>query len=388
MRQSLIMPLSSQHVVIIAGEESGDIHAAQLIKELLHQDPHLVVSGIGGKHMQQAGAALVCDLASYGVTGLTEVFWHLRVIQKAMTQIKNHLRNTKPALLILVDYPEFNLRLAKYAKQTLGLRIIYYISPQIWAWKAKRIQTIRQNIDHMAVILPFEKKIYEDAHVPVSFVGHPLVQHLQKTTPAKEARTLLGLPLDLKIIALLPGSRKNEIERHMPVFMATAHRLSRQHPNLYFVIPVAKTLAIDTVRRYIPKELNNISLIDGRAVDVVSSSDCVVVASGTASLECALLGKPMCIVYKGSWLSYLVAMQVIKVKYLGLCNLLLNKMLAPELLQYDCNPIELTALVNQLLTDSDLVKKMSVGFKTLRVSLSEEKMDETLLNLVTRYLQQ
>src|SRR3990167_7328238 len=202
---------------------------------------------------------------------------------------------------------------------------------------------------------------------------------------SEEGRKLLGLPLNLKMIALLPGSRGHEIERHMPVFMKTARRLSQQHSNLHFVIPVAKTLAMDTVRRYIPKELNNISLIDGQAVDVITSSDCVVVASGTASLECALLGKPMCIVYKASWLSYLVAMQVIKVKYLGLCNLLLNKMLAPELLQYDCNPIELTALVNQLLTDSDLVKKMSVGFKTLRVSLSEEKMDETLLNLVTRY---
>src|SRR3990167_6843318 len=357
MQHSLIMTQSKQHmvnqqVVIVAGEESGDMHAAQLIKELKRQDPHLVISGIGGKHMQQAGAMLVCDLASYGVTGLTEVFRHLCVLKQAMTQIKNHLRNTKPDLLILVDYPGFNLRLATFAKQTLGLRIIYYISPQIWAWKAKRLATIRQNIDHMAVILPFEKKIYEEGHVPVSFVGHPLVLHLQKSTPARapqprgglqqqitiqeplirpsdtfspgpgrretegsyseEGRKLLGLPLNLKMIALLPGSRGHEIERHMHVFMKTARRLSQQHSNLHFVIPVAKTLAMDTVRRYIPKELNNISLIDGQAVDVITSSDCVVVASGTASLECALLGKPMCIVYKASWLSYLVAVKVIK----------------------------------------------------------------------------
>lgn len=399
MTQPLIMPQSSkerghnnivasQNVVIVAGEESGDIHAAKLIKELLHHDPSLVISGIGGKHMQQAGAALVCDLASYGVTGLTEVFWHLRVLNKAMTQIKNHLRTTKPDLLILVDYPGFNLRLAKFAKQTLGLRIIYYISPQIWAWKAKRLHTIRQHIDHMAVILPFEKKIYQDGHVPVSFVGHPLVDNLQEPIPAQDGRKLLGLPIDLKIIALLPGSRGHEIERHMPVFMETALRLTAEHPNIHFVIPVAKTLTMETIRQYIPKELNNISLIDGKAVDVIASSDCVVVASGTASLECALLGKPMCIVYKASWLSYLVAMKVIKVKYLGLCNLLQNKMLVPELLQYDCNPIELTALVNQLLTGGDLVKKMLSGFKTLKVSLSGEKIDETLMTLVIRYLRQ
>ncbi len=382
------MPPINQHIVIIAGEESGDIHAAHLIKELLHHNPHLVVSGIGGKHMQQAGANLICDLASYGVTGLTEVFWHLRVLKKAMTQIKNHLRNTKPDLLILVDYPGFNLRLARFAKQVLGLRIIYYISPQIWAWKAKRLQTIRQNVDHMAVILPFEKKIYQDGHVPVSFVGHPLIEHIQECRSTQGSRQLLGLPLELKIIGLLPGSRGHEVERHMPVFMETALSLSAEHPNLHFVIPVAKTLSLETLRRYIPKDLNNISLINGKAIDVVTSSDCVVVASGTASLECALLGKPMCIVYKGSWLSYLVATKMIKVKYLGLCNLLQNKMLVPELLQYDFNVTELTAMVNQLLIGGDLVNKMLAGFKTLRISLSEETIDETLMSLVTRYLRQ
>ena len=379
-------PSVPKKIVIVAGEESGDIHAAKLIKELLQQNPQLIITGIGGKHMQEAGANLICDLASYGVTGLTEVLMHLRVLKKAMAQIKTHLNESKPDLLILVDYPGFNLRLAKFAKKKLGLQIIYYISPQIWAWKAKRLQTIRDNIDHMAVILPFEKKIYQDGQVPVSFVGHPLMDNLQETPSTNAARKLLGLPIGLKIIALLPGSRGHEIQRHMPIFMETALRLTVQHPKIHFVIPVAKTLSIKTVRQYIPKELKAISLIEGRAVDVITSSDCVVVASGTASLECALLAKPMCIVYKSSWLSYLVAMKVIKVKYLGLCNLLQNKMLAPELLQYDFNSTELTAMVNQLLTNGELVKKMLAGFKTLNTSLSTEKIDESLLKLVTRYL--
>ena len=379
-------PSVPKKIVIVAGEESGDIHAAKLIKELLQQNPQLIITGIGGKHMQEAGANLICDLASYGVTGLTEVLMHLRVLKKAMAQIKTHLNESKPDLLILVDYPGFNLRLAKFAKKKLGLQIIYYISPQIWAWKAKRLQTIRDNIDHMAVILPFEKKIYQDGQVPVSFVGHPLMDNLQETPSTNAARKLLGLPIGLKIIALLPGSRGHEIQRHMPIFMETALRLTVQHPKIHFVIPVAKTLSIKTVRQYIPKELKAISLIEGRAVDVITSSDCVVVASGTASLECALLAKPMCIVYKSSWLSYLVAMKVIKVKYLGLCNLLQNKMLAPELLQYDFNSTELTAMVNQLLTNGELVKKMLAGFKTLKTSLSTEKIDESLLKLVTRYL--
>ena len=375
------------HIVIIAGEESGDSHASHLIKDLLRQDPTLKISGIGGKHMQNAGATLVCDLASHAVTGVTEVIKHLMTYKRAMTQIKDHLSETKPDLLILVDFPEFNLRLAQFAKQTLGLKIIYYISPQIWAWKAKRINTIRENIDHMAVILPFEKKIYQDGHVPVSFVGHPLMDQLQSTLLPKAAqRQTLGLPAHAKIAALLPGSRNNEIQRHMPIFMETALRLSAQHSDIHFVIPIAKTLTLDAFTPFIPKKLNNISLIESNAVAVISSSDCVVVASGTASLECALIGKPMCIVYKASWVSYLLATKVIQVKYLGLCNLLQNHMLVPELLQYDCNPTELTAMVNQLLSDSDLVKKMTKGFGTLKDSLSKNQMDETLLNLVIRYL--
>ena len=386
MLKHLPMSPANQHIVIVAGEESCDIHAADLIKKLLQHHSKLSISGIGGKHMQAAGANLIYDLASYGVTGLTEVFWHLRTLKKAMTQIKSHLRSTKPNLLILVDYPGFNLRLAKFAKKTLKLQIIYYISPQIWAWRSKRIQTIQQYIDHMAVILPFEKKIYQEAHLPVSFVGHPLVENLQKPISTQEARQHLGLPSDLKIIALLPGSRRHEIARHMPVLMTTALRLSTEHTNLHFVIPVAKTCSIKTVRQYIPKSLKTVSLIEGKAIEAILSSDCVVVASGTASLECALLAKPMCIVYKASWLSYFVAMKVIQVKYLGLCNLLQKHMLVPELLQDDCNPTELTAIVNQLLNHGTLVKKMLAGFKTLKIMLSEEKIDETLITLVTRYL--
>ena len=376
----------SKHIVIVAGEESGDIHAAHLIEQLLHQDPSLKIAGIGGNHMQKAGATLLSNLASYAVTGFTEVLWHLRVFKKAMTQIQAYLAQTKPDLLILVDYPEFNLRLAKYAKQTLGLRIIYYISPQIWAWKPKRLQTIRDNVDHMAVILPFEKKIYQEGQVPVSFVGHPLIASLKANTPTTDQKHRLGLPADKRIIALLPGSRNNEIQRHLPVFIETIHRLSKQHADLHFVIPVAKTLRISAIAALIPSTINNISLIEGNAVPIITSSDCVVVASGTASLECALLGKPMCIVYIASWLSYLVATKVIKVKYLGLCNLLQNHMLVPELLQYDCNPTELTRVINQLLQDSDLVNKMRAGFLTLKSSLSDETIDETLLDLVTRYL--
>ena len=377
-----------QHIVIVAGEESGDMHAAQLITDLLKQDPSLRISGVGGQHMQAAGATLVSDLASYGVTGFTEVFKNLGRLKKVMDQIQQHLRETQPDLLILVDCPSFNLRLAKFAKQTLGLKIIYYISPQIWAWKAKRIHTIRANIDHMAVILPFEKAIYQQGQVPVSFVGHPLIETLQTANllPTTAQRQQLELPMDGQLVALLPGSRGHEIQRHMPVFIQTVIQLTIQHPTIQFVIPVAKTLSFQTLQSYIPHTVTNITLIKGHATAVIAASDAVVVASGTASLECALLAKPMCIVYIGAWLSYIIALQVIQVKYFGLCNLLWNKMLVPELLQYDCNPTELAATVNELLVDSDLVKRMRAGFKTLKATLSAEGIDESLVNLVRRYI--
>ncbi len=164
-----------KHIVIVAGEESGDLHAAAFIRQLKSRHPQLTLSGIGGRHMEEAGVKLISDLARFGVTGLSEVIRHIRVIRKAFNDIKKHLTHHKPDLLVLVDYPGFNLRLAKFAKETLGLRIVYYISPQIWAWKPERINIIRDCIDHMAVILPFEKTLYQNAGVPVSFVGHPLV---------------------------------------------------------------------------------------------------------------------------------------------------------------------------------------------------------------------
>ena len=226
----------TKRIVIIAGEESGDLHAASIAHQLKINHPNIHLSGIGGRHMQRAGVDLISDLAQFGVTGISEVIRHLVVIRRAFKDIKSHLKTNKPDLLILVDYPGFNLRLAKFAKKSLGIRILYYISPQIWAWKANRINTIRDCIDHMAVILPFEKNIYKHAGVPVSFVGHPLVSQTVKCPDIDSARTTLGFPVNKRIIAMLPGSRRHEIERHMPILKDSALLLCQQLNDLHFVI--------------------------------------------------------------------------------------------------------------------------------------------------------
>ncbi len=285
-------------IVIIAGEESGDVHAAALIYQLKKVDPTIAVSGIGGKHMHHAGADLVADLASYGVTGITEVIRYARILRRAFVAIKKHLQEIQPDLLILVDYPGFNLRLAQYAKKHLHCKIIYYISPQIWAWKAKRIHTIKRCVDHMAVILPFEKTLYEQAAVPVSFVGHPLIEKIPQQTEPLPYRQALNLPLTSKIIALLPGSRTNEIERHMPVLRDTALKINEQQPHTHFVIPIAGTIDAERIKSYFKEYSLPITFITGKALECMMAADFVIVASGTASLECALLQKPMCIIYK------------------------------------------------------------------------------------------
>lgn len=378
--------INRQKIVIIAGEESGDMHAASFIRQLTARHPHLELTGIGGRHMQEAGVHLISDLARYGVTGVSEVIKHLRVIRQAFNDIKAHLTATKPDLLVLVDYPGFNLRLAKFAKQVLGIRIIYYISPQIWAWKAGRINTIRECIDHMAVILPFEKQIYEKAGVPVSFVGHPLVDTVKECTDITATRKQLGLPTDKRLVAMLPGSRTNEIERLMPVLRDTAKKLHNQFNNLHFVIPVAGTIDPARIETWFANINLPFTLINGQSIETVGCSDCVVVASGTASLECALLIKPMCIIYKASQLTYFAAMKLIKIKYLGLCNLLQNEMIAPELLQFDCNAHELARVMGDLLHNDPVKQRMIGRLQKLKWSLSDQAADCTIAELIEKFL--
>ena len=311
------------------------MHAAKLVRDLLDWNQQLTFSGIGGQHMEQAGVTLISDLARYGVTGFTEVFRHLFIIKKALAAIKAHLTTQPPDMLILIDYPGFNLRLAQFARKALACPIIYYISPQIWAWKANRIHTIKACVDHMAVILPFEKHLYAQAGVAASFVGHPLISQLPDFNDPEAMRTSLGLPTQRKLVALLPGSRRNEVVQHMPVLADVIQRLNQRFPDLHFVIPVAPTIKPAMVQAYLDDKAQNITLLKGQSLEAAFCSDCVVVASGTASLECALLAKPMCIIYKASLLTYLIAMKVIKVLFLGLCNLLADHILVPEFLQYD-----------------------------------------------------
>jgi lipid-A-disaccharide synthase len=376
-----------KHLFIIAGEESGDQHASVLLKEIKQLIPEVQVSGLGGQHLQAQGMQNILDLTQLAITGITGVLSHLKAIRHAFKLSKKYLLEHRPDVVILVDYPGFNLRMAKWIKNHLGCPVIYYISPQIWAWKAQRIEIIKRYVDHMAVILPFEKAIYEQAKVSVSYVGHPLRESLLSLPSPKACREFFALKENDSLLAILPGSRKAEIDRHMPIIVQSIKKL-KSHPawkDLKLMIPVAKSLKRADFLVYL-KDLPEMMLIDGQAQKLVQAADAVVVASGTASLECAILAKPCCIIYKSSWLNYYLATRWMKVKYLGLANLLMNQMLIPELLQADCNPQELSKMLQALLEDSLWRNSMVGRLKQLKLMLlpaQGQSLGQTVFDFLT-----
>lgn len=285
----------------------------------------------------------------------------------------------------LIDYPGFNLRLAKYAKSKLGVKILYYISPQIWAWKANRIHLIKKYVDHMAVILPFEKAIYTAAGVPCSFVGHPILETLIQIDKLS-ARQTLNLPSTAKVVAILPGSRTNELKYHLPVLIKTVKILLKSLPQLKFVIPVARTINQQELVTLLAKQNLPIQCITDQAQLAICASDAVVVASGTASLECALLARPMCIIYKTSYISALVVKFFMKVKYLGLCNLIANKQVVPELLQHKCRPKAIASIIKLYLTNPDISADITKSLLTVKESLTSTAAERQLEHIVEQML--
>lgn len=371
-----------KELVIVAGEASGDLHGAHLVQSLHAAYPDTYqISAVGGRHLAELDVYMIDDLAQHGVTGFLEVLKHARLIRQAYLRITAYLEQVRPALLILIDYPGFNLRLARFAKEKLGLTVLYYISPQIWAWKANRIHTIKKYVDHMATILPFEKAIYEQANVPCSFVGHPLLEHMLPINK-QSARQTLQISEQAQVVALLPGSRRNELKYHLPVMIGAVKLLLKKFADLQFVIPVASTLSREDFSPVLHEQNLPIRLTHEPAQVAMRASDMVVVASGTASLECALLELPMCIIYKTSTLSSMIVSQVVKIKYGGLCNLIANRMIVPELLQADCTPETIYELVSTYLSNSTQINTMLHQLRQVKQKLASSAADTSLSKII------
>ncbi len=341
----------SRRIMIVAGEASGDIYGADLAREALKLDPHLHFFGIGGARMREAGVETVVDSSDMAVVGLVEVLKHFDVISAAFLKLKRILLNQPPNLLILIDYPGFNLRLAKIARKA-GVKVLYYISPQIWAWRQGRVRKIARLVDHMAVILPFEAPFYERAGVPVSFVGHPMTDMVSVRMDRVEAAASFGLNPAGKIVGLFPGSRRNEIERLLPVIVASAVQLKQRFPGIQFVLPLASTLDADAIHPQLAAAGLNVLITRDRIHDLIRACDAVISVSGTVTLEIALVGTPMVIIYKLSPLTYQLAKRLVKVPNIGLCNIVAGETVVRELIQDEADMENVSAEIGAILTDA------------------------------------
>ncbi len=347
---------------IIAGEASGDLHGSNLITELKKLDSSASVRCWGGDKMQQAGADLVKHYRDLAFMGFTEVLMNLRTIFRNLAFCKEDILQNRPDTLILIDYPGFNLRIARWAKEQ-GIKVIYYISPQVWAWKENRVKMMKQTIDKMLVILPFEKEYYKNKwDWKVDYVGHPLVEVIENHKIYNKEVQLSGKP----VVALLPGSRKQEILKKLPIML----EVSRSFPGYQFI--VAKAPGVEEVfYDELLKPYSNVSYVSNQTYDLLLQSKAALVTSGTATLETALFGVPEVVCYKGSYLSYQIGKRLVKVKFISLVNLIMNKLVVRELIQNDLTAVNLEKELKLLLTNETRISELKKDYAELKDLLSK-----------------
>lgn len=351
---------------IIAGEASGDLHGSNLIRSLKIMDPEARFRCWGGDLMQAAGAELVKHYKDLAFMGFSEVLSNLPTILRNLRFCKNDIVSFAPNALILIDYPGFNLRIAAWAKKA-GYQVIYYISPQVWAWKESRVKTIKTSVDKMLVILPFEKEFYKKWNFEVDYVGHPLVEVIDnyKSNPGAFHSNLRDGNHD-NLVALLPGSRKQEIIKKLPVML----EMSKEFPNHHFVVaraPGQDPAFYDAIIRDYPA----VSSVDNQTYELLLHAKAACVTSGTATLETALFGVPEVICYKGSAISYQIAKRLIKVDYISLVNLIMNKPVVKELIQDEFNKEQLKKELGLILEDANMRKQIKEDYSRLKSILSQ-----------------
>ncbi|MBP1742470.1 MAG: lipid-A-disaccharide synthase [Deltaproteobacteria bacterium] len=362
--------MNSRLVLIVAGEASADLHGSHLVTALKRLDPGLTFWGIGGLRLQEAGVRILFNSSDMAVVGLTEVVSRLATVTRAYLTLKTLLRKNRPVLLILMDYPDFNLRLACAAKQ-FRIPVLYYISPQVWAWRKGRVETIRRCVDRMAVILPFEKEFYRERGLHVEHVGHPLLEEIPTDLDGEKVRTELGLHQASPVLALLPGSRKEEVTNLLPVMIKAAERIRSRHARLKCLLPRASTIPPELIDGLLEETSLDVQVIQGDVYRVLKACDLALVASGTATLEAAILETPMVIVYRVSSFSYWIGRMVISVPFIGLVNLVAGEEVVPELIQDDVTPERLAREAMDILDHDDRLREMARKLRALRETLGQ-----------------
>jgi lipid-A-disaccharide synthase len=359
----------ARKIVIVTGEVSGDIYGGLLAAEILRLDPEARLTGVGGERMRAAGVKVFLDSSDLSVVGFWEAIIRLGRLHKALRSVQRHIREEQPDLVILIDYPGMNLRLSKYAKK-LGIKVMYYISPQVWAWGRNRVKMIKRNVDRMVVILPFEADFYKGEGVDVLYVGHPLIDVVKTTLDKTAFFETIGIPAGSTLVTLMPGSRVQEMRHHMTPLVETAGYLAKTFPGLRFVVVSLPEFA-DLLRTEVGSSGLDITVTCEYGYEALKYSDLAIACSGTATLEAALLGTPMIVIYKLALFSWAVGRLIVKVPYISLANLIAGEQVVPEFVQSAVDPKMLAREAGTILTDPSRRNRMIRQLSTVRAKLGE-----------------
>ncbi|MEN8265012.1 MAG: lipid-A-disaccharide synthase [Nitrospirota bacterium] len=360
-------------LMISAGEASGELYGALLSREAKELWPDVRIFGIGGERMESEGVDLIARNSS--VIGLTDAAKHLGGLWESYKKAKNAMSYERPDILVLIDYPDFNIPLARKAKAA-GIPILYYVSPQVWAWRSGRVKKIASLVDKIAVLFPFEVECYRSASVPCEFVGHPITETIEVNKTKEELKQGLGLDPGRPVISLLPGSRPAEIQRHLPIVKEVAAIIHKELPGYQIVLPLAQGTVLNE------EVVDYIAVFRNRTREVIACSDASAVASGTATLETALIGTPLVVFYRTSFISYRILKFMVKVKFVCLVNLLSGKMVVRELLQGEADPKKIFSELKRIINDLPYRENMIVNLDNIREMMGGKKPSARVASIV------
>lgn len=369
-------------IFFIAGEASGDLLGANLARQLLHLRPDLKLLAIGGDLMRAQGVEIVFPNSSMNIIGWVGVLKNWRIIYKAMRRVREIFKKNRPDLLILIDYPGFNLRVAKMAKH-FDIKVLYYVSPQIWAWKYQRVQQIRRYVHHMAVLFAFEEDIYRKENIPVTYVGHPLAYMVKAKEEPSQIFQRYQLNPQFPVVAIFPGSRQSEVRRLFPVIVAAIEIISAKIPGIQFVLPLASTLSRNDLQAYLN---DKITVVEKDTYNILSICQAAIVKSGTSTLEVGLSQIPLVIIYKSNWINYWLARFVVHTTQIGLCNIVAQKSIAKELIQGAVTAENIADEVLRLLMNSHYRERVLADLKILSQQMQQPNSSK-MTNLVLTLLQ-
>jgi len=363
----------SKKVMICAGESSGELYGALLSRQLKENWPDIKIFGIGGSRMQNEGVTLIAPITH--ILGIVEVLKHLFAIRRTFKKAKEALTSEKPDVLVLIDYPDFNIALAKKAKSS-GIPILYYVSPQVWAWRPGRVKTIASLVNRMAVLLPFEVDYYKNAGLPCEFVGHPIVERIRVTGTKEQLKRGLGLDPQKNVVALLPGSRPNEIQKHRPLLLEAAEKIHARYPDMQIVVPlVSESVFTDALPDYM-------NVVCDSTTEALACSEAAAVTSGTATLETAVVGTPMVVFYKISPLTFFIGKALTSVRFISLVNILSGKEVVKELLQDEANAETIFSELERIIEDRDYRNSMIAGLNKIREMMAGKRPSSRVASIV------